>query len=50
MILEQNYNREAYEELTEFLNKNSLNDGDQFCAKLMRESSRHKSLGESWAH
>lgn len=28
----------------EFLNTHSLNDGDEFCASLMRESSRHKSL------
>ncbi|KAI4311965.1 hypothetical protein MLD38_036826 [Melastoma candidum] len=40
----QSYNREAYQDLTEFLSKNSLNDGDEFCAKLMRESPRHKSL------
>ncbi|XP_041023288.1 chaperonin-like RBCX protein 1, chloroplastic isoform X2 [Juglans microcarpa x Juglans regia] len=41
----QSYNPEAYEELMEFLNSHSLNDGDKFCASLMRESSRHKSLG-----
>ncbi|KAF5474852.1 hypothetical protein F2P56_006711 [Juglans regia] len=40
----QSYNPEAYEELMEFLNSHSLNDGDKFCASLMRESSRHKSL------
>ncbi|KAI4371155.1 hypothetical protein MLD38_019421 [Melastoma candidum] len=40
----QSYNREEYQDLTEFLSKNSLNDGDEFCAKLMRESPRHKSL------
>jgi len=28
----------------EFLNRHSLNDGDKFCADLMRESSRHKAL------
>jgi hypothetical protein len=42
---EQSYNPEAYEELMEFLNRHSLNDGDKFCADLMRESSRHKALG-----
>ncbi|KAJ8761306.1 hypothetical protein K2173_001362 [Erythroxylum novogranatense] len=40
----QSYNLEAYEELTEFLSRHSLNDGDKFCAELMRESSRHKGL------
>ncbi|TQD98721.1 hypothetical protein C1H46_015630 [Malus baccata] len=40
----ESYNTEAYEELMEFLSRNSLNDGDQFCANLMRESSRHKGL------
>lgn len=40
----QSYNPEAYEELREFLDKHSLNDGDQFCADLMRESPRHKNL------
>ncbi|KAF5176057.1 Chaperonin-like rbcx protein 1 protein [Thalictrum thalictroides] len=28
----------------EFLDRNSVNDGDQFCANLMRESSRHQGL------
>lgn len=28
----------------EFLDTHSLNDGDEFCASLMRESSRHKAL------
>ncbi|KVI01107.1 Chaperonin-like RbcX [Cynara cardunculus var. scolymus] len=32
------------EELMEFLETHSLNDGDKFCAELMRESSRHRSL------
>ncbi|CAK9183629.1 unnamed protein product [Ilex paraguariensis] len=41
----QSYNPEAYEELMEFLGRHSLNDGDKFCADLMRESSRHKTLG-----
>lgn len=27
------------------MEKHSLNDGDKFCAALMRESSRHKTLG-----
>ncbi|XP_020573558.1 chaperonin-like RBCX protein 1, chloroplastic isoform X2 [Phalaenopsis equestris] len=40
----QSYNREAYEELMEFVSHNSLNDGDQFCSRLMRESPRHKGL------
>ncbi|GLU18153.1 hypothetical protein SLE2022_344680 [Rubroshorea leprosula] len=40
----QSYNPEAYKDLMEFLERNSLNDGDKFCANLMRESSRHKSL------
>ncbi|XP_024023186.1 chaperonin-like RBCX protein 1, chloroplastic [Morus notabilis] len=40
----QSYNPEAYEELMEFLGRHSLNDGDKFCANLMRESSRHKGL------
>ena len=44
---EQSYNPEAYEELMEFLSRQSLNDGDKFCANLMRESSRHKGLGMS---
>ncbi|MBA0663316.1 hypothetical protein Goklo_003437 [Gossypium klotzschianum] len=41
----ESYNPEAYEELMEFLDTHSLNDGDEFCASLMRESSRHKALG-----
>ncbi|XP_073149973.1 chaperonin-like RBCX protein 1, chloroplastic [Henckelia pumila] len=40
----QSYNREAYAELMQFLEQHSLNDGDKFCADLMRESSRHRSL------
>ncbi|CAI9086832.1 OLC1v1020753C1 [Oldenlandia corymbosa var. corymbosa] len=40
----QSYNPEAYEELMEFLGTHPLNDGDKFCADLMRESARHKSL------
>ncbi|THF96680.1 hypothetical protein TEA_004771 [Camellia sinensis var. sinensis] len=42
--LQQSYNPEAYKELMEFLSRHSLSDGDKFCADLMRESSRHKSL------
>nr|KAJ0225876.1 hypothetical protein LSAT_V11C100049610 [Lactuca sativa] len=41
----ESYNTEAHKELTEFMEKHSLNDGDKFCAALMRESSRHKTLG-----
>lgn len=44
-MTEQSYNPEAYKELMEFLSRHSLSDGDKFCADLMRESSRHKSLG-----
>ncbi|GAB2301060.1 Chaperonin-like RBCX protein 1, chloroplastic [Dionaea muscipula] len=40
----ESYNPEAYKELMEFLDTHSLNDGDKFCASLMRESSTHKSL------
>ncbi|KAF9672110.1 hypothetical protein SADUNF_Sadunf11G0006700 [Salix dunnii] len=43
----QSYNPEAYEDLMEFLSRHSLNDGDKFCAELMRESSRHKGLGNA---
>ncbi|KAK4772784.1 hypothetical protein SAY86_014559 [Trapa natans] len=41
----ESYNKEAYEELNAFLSEHSLNDGDEFCASLMRESPRHKALG-----
>lgn len=44
-LTEQSYNLEAYKELMEFLDRHSVNDGDKFCAALMRESSRHKTLG-----
>ena len=44
-LTEQSYNTEAYKELMEFLDRHSVNDGDKFCADLMRESPRHKSLG-----
>ncbi|OMO64788.1 Chaperonin-like RbcX [Corchorus olitorius] len=40
----ESYNPEAYKDLREFLDTHSLNDGDEFCASLMRQSSRHKSL------
>ncbi|KNA10934.1 hypothetical protein SOVF_139750 [Spinacia oleracea] len=40
----QSYNPEAYKDLMDFLDKHSLDDGDKFCADLMRESSEHKSL------
>ncbi|KAL6990737.1 Chaperonin-like RBCX protein 1, chloroplastic [Sarracenia purpurea var. burkii] len=40
----QSYNPEAYQDLMEFLGRHPLNDGDKFCADLMRESPRHKSL------
>lgn len=40
----QSYNQEAYADMMQFLERHSLNDGDKFCADLMRESSRHKSL------
>ncbi|XP_058193942.1 chaperonin-like RBCX protein 1, chloroplastic isoform X2 [Rhododendron vialii] len=38
------YNPEAYKELMEFLSRHALNNGDKFCADLMRESPRHKIL------
>ncbi|KAL0442988.1 UNVERIFIED_CONTAM: Chaperonin-like RBCX protein 1, chloroplastic [Sesamum latifolium] len=41
---EQSYNPEAYADMMQFLERHSLDDGDKFCADLMRESSRHKSL------
>ncbi|KAJ8442338.1 hypothetical protein Cgig2_011261 [Carnegiea gigantea] len=41
----ESYNPEAHKDLMEFLARHSLNDGDEFCASLMRESSKHKSLG-----
>lgn len=40
----ESYNPEAYEELMEFLDRHSLNDGDKFCASMFRESPRHKNL------
>lgn len=44
-LLKQSYNPEAYEELMEFISRHSLNDGNKFCANLMRESPRHQTLG-----
>ncbi|KAK6123918.1 hypothetical protein DH2020_042337 [Rehmannia glutinosa] len=41
----ESYNQEAYMDLMQFLETHSLSDGDKFCADLMRESPRHKSLG-----
>lgn len=41
----KSYNREAYGELMDFVNRNSLNDADTFCKKLIRESPSHKQLG-----
>ncbi|KAL9258478.1 Chaperonin-like RBCX protein 1, chloroplastic-like protein [Drosera capensis] len=40
----ESYNPEAYKDLMDFLDKHSLNDGDKFCASLMRESPQHKAL------
>ncbi|KAJ8637785.1 hypothetical protein MRB53_012052 [Persea americana] len=40
----ESYNPEAYEELMEFISRHSLNDGNKFCANLMRESPRHQTL------
>uniref|UniRef100_A0A7N0UCU3 Chaperonin-like protein n=1 Tax=Kalanchoe fedtschenkoi TaxID=63787 RepID=A0A7N0UCU3_KALFE len=40
----ESYNTEAHQELMEFVDRTSLNDGDKFCADLMRESPRHKTL------
>ncbi|MFS7898658.1 putative chaperonin-like RbcX [Helianthus anomalus] len=36
---------EAHKDLLEFVDRHSLNDGDKFCAALMRESPNHKTLG-----
>ncbi|KAM7265854.1 hypothetical protein ACFE04_003537 [Oxalis oulophora] len=43
-MAEQSYNPEAYKDLMEFLENHSLEDGDKFCASLMRESPGHKTL------
>ncbi|XP_074307467.1 chaperonin-like RBCX protein 1, chloroplastic [Silene latifolia] len=40
----ESYNPEAHTELMEFLSRNSLTDGDKFCADMMRESPHHKNL------
>ncbi|XP_010538736.1 PREDICTED: uncharacterized protein LOC104812978 [Tarenaya hassleriana] len=40
----ESYNPEAYADLSEFMQTNSLDDGDKFCAALMRRSSRHMNL------
>ncbi|XP_068655053.1 chaperonin-like RBCX protein 1, chloroplastic isoform X2 [Aristolochia californica] len=40
----ESYNPEAYEDLMEFISRNSLKNGDKFLANLMRESARHKTL------
>uniref|UniRef100_A0A7N0RG80 Uncharacterized protein n=1 Tax=Kalanchoe fedtschenkoi TaxID=63787 RepID=A0A7N0RG80_KALFE len=40
----KSHSAEAHKELMEFVDRNSLNDGDKFCADLMRESPRHKAL------
>ncbi|KAM0913546.1 hypothetical protein ACQ4PT_012080 [Festuca glaucescens] len=40
----ESYNREAYVELKEFVSRNSVNDADNFCKNLIRESPRHKAL------
>ncbi|CAN1283305.1 Chaperonin-like RBCX protein 1, chloroplastic, partial [Linum perenne] len=42
----QSYNREGYAELMEFVEAHPLKDGDEFCAALMRQSSRHQAFGE----
>ncbi|KAK1273480.1 hypothetical protein QJS04_geneDACA022313 [Acorus gramineus] len=44
----ESYNPEAHEDLKEFMSRNSLNDGDNFCRNLMRESPNHKALGASF--
>ncbi|KAE8664456.1 Malonyl-CoA decarboxylase family protein isoform 1 [Hibiscus syriacus] len=41
----ESYNPEAYDDLMDFLETHSLNDGDEFIASLMRESPSHKALG-----
>ncbi|KAL9236592.1 hypothetical protein vseg_011241 [Gypsophila vaccaria] len=40
----ESYNPEAHKDLMEFLGRNSLSDGDKFCADMMRESPEHKNL------
>lgn len=46
-LILQDYNKEAYADLMEFVDRVPLKDGDKFCAALMRESFRHKDLGKS---
>ncbi|KAL3654606.1 hypothetical protein CASFOL_001591 [Castilleja foliolosa] len=46
----QNYNPEAYEDLTRFVETHSLEDGDKFCADLMHESPRHKKFSVRYAY
>ncbi|KAL3650242.1 hypothetical protein CASFOL_006645 [Castilleja foliolosa] len=48
--LQWSYNPEAYEDLTRFVETHSLEDGDKFCADLMHESPRHKSLEVRYAY
>ncbi|KAI3983881.1 hypothetical protein MKX01_011589, partial [Papaver californicum] len=38
------YNYEGHVELMDFVHSNSLNDGDEFRANILRVSSRHKVL------
>ncbi|XP_047312019.1 chaperonin-like RBCX protein 1, chloroplastic isoform X2 [Impatiens glandulifera] len=40
----ESYNPEANVDLKQFLENHSINDGDKFCAELMRESPHHKTL------
>lgn len=42
----QSYNEEAYADMMKFMENHSVDDGDKFCADLMRESSNHKALGK----
>ncbi|XP_041989329.1 chaperonin-like RBCX protein 1, chloroplastic isoform X3 [Salvia splendens] len=41
----ESYNEEAYADMMKFMENHSVDDGDKFCADLMRESSNHKALG-----
>ncbi|KAL1560050.1 Chaperonin-like RBCX protein 1, chloroplastic [Salvia divinorum] len=40
----ESYNEEAYADMMKFMENHSVDDGDKFCADLMRESSNHKAL------
>ncbi|XP_041993375.1 chaperonin-like RBCX protein 1, chloroplastic isoform X2 [Salvia splendens] len=40
----ESYNEEAYADMMKFMKNHSVDDGDKFCADLMRESSNHKAL------